>query len=257
MFEKFRENSINIHFSKNISIKALLSKLEWDTPYSANDLRGLGLHAPAAARLAQSGWLKRLGRGVYQVPNAKLDTNKTLALLTLEVPELHVGGKTALAWRGTRHNLAHQERLNLWGRKTGRLPTWFTEAFNATYQSTRIFDDKLPEGFGLAPLPGGSQKVMVSTPERALLELFSDTGKFQSLEETMNLAENVRHLRPDVLETLLTHTTRVKVVRLAKTVAENLDLPWFEVAQKHSERLGSSSRWIAVTRDKKILNLKK
>lgn len=243
--------------SENISIKELLSKLEWDTPYGSRDLQALGLPSTAAARLAQSGWLKRLGHGVYQVPNARLDMNKALAYLSLEVPELHVGGKTALAWRGTRHNLAHQERLNLWGLKAARLPAWFTDLFNATYQSTRIFDNTLPPGFGLAPLPAGSPKVLVSVPERALLELFSDTGKLQSLEETLNVAESVRHLRPDVLETLLTHTTRVKVVRLAKSLAESLELPWLEIAKKHSERLGSSSRWVAVTRDKKILHLKK
>ena len=243
--------------SENISIKELLSKLEWDTPYGSRDLQALGLPSTAAARLAQSGWLKRLGRGVYQVPNAKLDMNKALAYLSREVPELHVGGKTALAWRGTRHNLEHQERLNLWGLKAGRLPAWFSNLFNVTYQSTRIFDNTLPPGFGLAPLPAGNPKVMVSVPERALLELFSDTGKLQSLEETLNVAESVRHLRPDVLETLLAHTTRVKVVRLAKLLAESLELPWVEVAKKHNKRLGSSSRWVAVTRDKKILHLKK
>jgi hypothetical protein len=183
--------------------------------------------------------------------------NKTLAHLSLEVPQLHVGGKTALAWRGTRHNLAHQERLNLWGHKAARLPAWFTELFNANYQSTRIFDGALPKGFGLAPLPARHPKVMVSVPERALLELFSDTGKLQSLEETLNVAESVRQLRPEVLDTLLTHTTRVKVVRLAKALAESLDLPWLEIAKKHNERLGSASRWVAVTRDKKILHLKK
>lgn len=243
--------------SENISIKELLSKLEWDTPYSCSDLQALGLPSAAAARLAQSGWLKRLGRGVYQVSNAKLDVNKTLAYLSLEVPQLHVGGKTALAWRGTRHNLAHQERLNLWGHKAARLPAWFTDLFNVTYQSTRIFDEALPKGFGLAPLPAGHQQVMVSVPERALLELFSDTGKLQSLEETLNVAQSARHLRPDVLDTLLTHITRVKVVRLAKALAESLDLPWLEIAKKHNERLGSSSPWAAVTRDKKILRLKK
>ena len=246
-----------MRFSENISIKDLLSKLEWDTPYGSRDLQALGLPSAAAARLAQAGWLKRLGRGVYQVPNAKLDINKALAYLSIEVPELHVGGKTALAWRGTRHNLAHQERLHLWGLKAGRLPAWFTDLFNVTYQSTRIFDDTLPLGFGLAPLPAGNPKVMVSVPERALLELFSDTGKLQSLEETLNVAESIRHLRPDVLDTLLTHTTRVKVVRLAKSLAERLELPWIDVAKKHNERLGSSSRWVAVTRDKKILLLKK
>jgi hypothetical protein len=243
--------------SKNISIKELLSKLEWDTPYGSSDLQALGLPSTAAARMAQSGWLKRLGRGVYQLPNAKLDTNNALAFLSREVAQLHIGGKTALAWRGTRHNIAHQERLNLWGHKASRLPAWFTDLFNATYQSTRIFDDTLPPGFGLAPLPAGHPNVMVSVPERALLELLSDTGKLQSLEETLNVAEGIRHLRPEVLETLLTHTTRVKVVRLAKALAENLDLPWLDIAKKHNERLGSSSPWTAVTRDKKILHLKK
>jgi hypothetical protein len=139
-----------------------------------------------------------------------------------EVPELHVGGKTALAWRGARHNLAYQERLNLWGRKAARLPEWFTDLSNVTYQSTRIFYNALPQGFGLAPLPAGNPKVLASVPERALLELFSYTGKLQSLEETLNVAESVRHLRPDILETMLTHTTRVMVVRLAKSLAESL-----------------------------------
>lgn len=243
--------------NENISIKDLLWKLEWDTPYSSRDLRGLGLPASTPAKLAQSGWLKRLGRGVYQVPNAKLDINKSLALLAHEIPDLHIGSKTALAWRGTRHNLAHQERLTLWGNKPGRLPNWFTTLFSVTYQSTNIFDKNLPKGFGLSALPGGDPKVMVSVQERALLELFSDTGKILSLEETINLTESTRHLRPDILEILLTHTTRVKVVRLAKTLAETLQLPWLDIARKHNERLGSSSRWIAMTRDKKILRLKK
>lgn len=243
--------------AENISIKQLLSKLDWDTPYSAGDLRALGLASSSAARLAQTGWLKRLGRGVYQVPNGKLNINKALALLARDVPDFHVGGKTALAWHGVRHNLAHQERLNLWGLKAGRLPLWFTDVFNVTYQSTRIFDKQLPVGFGLAPIPGGHPEVMISVPERALLELFSDTGKLQSLEETLNVAESVRHLRPEVLERLLAHTTRVKVVRLAKSIAESHDLPWLAVARKHNERLGSSSRWVAVTRDKNILHLKK
>jgi hypothetical protein len=39
--------------------------------------------------------------------------------------------------------------------------------------------------------------------------------------------------------------------------AEELDLPWLNVAKKHSDRLGSSSRWVAVTRDKKTLSLNK
>jgi hypothetical protein len=239
------------------SIKDLITTMAWDAPYGTQDLERMGLRAPHAARLAASGWLRRLGRGVYQIPNGKLDRDKTLAFLATDVDGLHVGGSTALAWRGTRHNLAYQERLNLWGHKTGRLPTWFTTLFSSTYQATNIFDDQLEDGFDLAPMPAGHPQVLVSVPERALLELFSDTGKLQSLEETMHLADSVRNLRGDVLDKLLSHTTRVKVVRLAKSLAEELELPWRDIARRHSDRLGSSSRWVAVTRDKKTLSLKK
>jgi hypothetical protein len=98
---------------------------------------------------------------------------------------------------------------------------------------------------------------LVSVPERALLELFSDTGKLQSFEETANLVDSVRNLRVDVLDTLLAHTKRVKVARLAKTFAEEMNLPWQNIARKYSDQLGSASRWIAVTRDKKTLSLNK
>jgi hypothetical protein len=243
--------------SENISIRELMSKLEWDRPYSTQDLEAMGLPATSAARLAESGWLKRLGRGVYKVPNGTLDRDKVMAFLVSKLGGIHVGGKTALAWRGVRHNVAQRERVHLWGTKALRMPDWLPLFFEATYQSTQIFDDELAEGFGLAPLPGGHPKVLVSVPERALLELFSDTGKLQSFEETANLVDGVRNLRLDVLDTLLAHTRRVKVARLAKMFAEDLDLPWQSIARKHSDRLGSSSRWVAVTRDKKTLSLNK
>lgn len=244
-------------FTENISIKELMTQLEWDRPYSTQNLEAMGMPATNTARLAGSGWLKRLGRGVYKVPNGTLDRDKVLVFLTSKLPGIHVGGKTALAWRGVRHNLAHKERINLWGPKAVRLPDWLPTLFDTTYQSTQIFDDELPEGFGLSPLPGGHPRILVSVPERALLELFSDTGKLQSFEETANLVDSVRNLRADVLDTLLAHTKRVKVARLAKTFAEEMNLPWQNIARKYSDQLGSSSRWIAVTRDKKTLSLSK
>ena len=44
---------------------------------------------------------------------------------------------------------------------------------------------------------------LVSTPERALLELLSDVGKGQELEEARHLVESARTLRQPVLEELL------------------------------------------------------
>jgi hypothetical protein len=220
-------------------------------------LRARGLAPKQVARYATEGWLRRLGHGVYALPADQLDRDACLAWLAGSVPGLHVAGKTALAWRGVRHNLAYQPRLSLWGDTSVRLPDWFTAAFPSSYQATHLFDDALPPNHGLAPLPAGRKDVLVSTSERALLELLSDVGKGQSLEEATHLVEGARSLRLPVLDVLLAHLKRIKVVRLADAIANELDLPWKSLARKHSERLGGGRRWVSTTRTGERLNLKR
>jgi len=220
-------------------------------------LRDRGLTAKQVGRLAESGWLRRLGRGVYLLPGDELSREATLAWLGTQVPGLHVAGKTALGWRGVRHNLAFKERLVLWGDAPARLPAWLTTAFPAAYQATHLFDDTLPPGLGLAPLPGGRSDVLVSAPERAMLELLSDVGRSQGIEEARHLVEGARSLRVEVLDTLLAHLKRIKVARLAHSFAEDLDLPWAGLARRHSERLGGGKRWVSATKTGERLNLKR
>ena len=50
-------------------------------------------------------------------PNDKLSEQGCLRFLSRRHPGFHVGGKTALAWRGVRHNLPPREPLWLWGDK--------------------------------------------------------------------------------------------------------------------------------------------
>jgi len=94
-----------------------------------------GLSAQQVARLAENGWLRRLGRGAYLLPGDELNRDAALARLVLELPGLHVAGKSALAWRGVRHNLAIKERLVLWGDRPAKLPGWFSAAFASSYQA--------------------------------------------------------------------------------------------------------------------------
>jgi Transcriptional regulator, AbiEi antitoxin, Type IV TA system/Transcriptional regulator, AbiEi antitoxin N-terminal domain len=220
-------------------------------------LQERGFNAKQVARLAQDGWLTRLGHGVYILPGDQLNRDASIARLAESMPGLHVAGKTALAWRGVRHNLAVKEQLILWGDRASTLPTWFTSAFPADYQATHLFDPGLDAHAGVAPLPGGRPDVPVSTPERALLELLSDVGKGQELEEARHLVESARTLRPVVLDELLSHLKRIKVARLAHALAEELELSWVDLARKHSERLGGGSRWVSTTRSGERLNLKR
>lgn len=241
----------------SVLFRQALASLPRGTPLSTQLLRDRGLTAKQVGRLAESGWLRRLGRGVYLLPGDELNREATLAWLGTQVPGMHVAGKTALGWRGVRHNLAFEERLVLWGDAPARLPAWLTTAFPAAYQATRLFDDTLPPGLGLAPLPGGRSDVLVSAPERAMLELLSDVGRSQGIEEARHLVEGTRSLRMDVLDTLLAHLKRIKVARLAHSFAEDLDLPWAGLARRHSERLGGGKRWVSATKTGERLNLKR
>lgn len=243
--------------SPSLLFRQALASLPRGAPLSTRLLQDRGLSAKQVGRLAESGWLRRLGRGVYLLPGDELNRDASLAWLVTQVPGLHVAGKTALGWRGVRHNMAFKERLVLWGDVPTTLPTWFTDTFPATYQATHLFDSTLPIAVGLAPLPGGRADLLVSAPERAVLELLSDVGKGQGLEEARHLVEGARSLRMDVLDTLLAHLKRIKVARLAHSLADELGLPWADLARRHSRRVGGGQRWVSTTKTGERLNLKR
>jgi len=156
-----------------------------------------------------------------------------------------------------RQNVGFREVLNLWGADPKPLPSWFAERFPSRYQVTQVFDKRLKKNFALQPLPNGRPEVLVSAPERALLELLSDVGKTQSLDEARQLVEGLRSLREKVLDELLAHTTRIKVLRLAATLSADLGLPWAPLATRHSHRIGGGKRWVGVSKTGERLDLKR
>ena len=238
-------------------MRRLLEALPRGEPVESSTLAENGVSPQLAAYLAKSGWLQHLSRGVYLLVGDQLSRDGCLNYLARRVPGLHVGGKMALAWRGVRHNLITREQLELWGNQPVRLPVWLTTRYPCYYQTTQLFDGELPPQFGLKPLPETPNGALVSVPERALLEMLSNVGKHQSVEEARHLTEALRNPRLDVLDTLLAHCTRIKVVRLARQFADELELPWAKVIRPHSHRMGSDRRWMLRTRNGELLSLKK
>ncbi len=236
------------------AIKALHA-LPRGGPFDATALKSIGVSSALAHHYVAAGWLERLGRGVFMFPNDKLTAEACVKFLARKLPGLHVGGKTALAWRGVRHNIRARERLCLWGEAPGKLPPWFTERFPASYAARHLFDAKLPAGFGLQPLPEMPDGPLVAVPERALLELLSEVGLGQGLEEARHLLESVRAPRLEVLGPLLKHCPRVKVVRLCVQWAEELNLDWAAEARRLAGPRGHG-RWFGRLPNGRTLILK-
>ena len=229
-------------------IKSLQTAFPRGAPFDHHQLAKLGVSSALAHHYLKSGWLVRLGRGVFMFPNDTLRQDDCLKFLSHRVHGFHVGGKTALAWRGVRHNLPAREPLALWGEEKTRLPDWFLKRFPARYTTRNPFA-KLAKNYGLQPLPETPGGVLVSVPERALLEMLSEVGVHQGVEEARNILEGARSLRPEVLTTLLKSCQRVKVARLCVRWAEELNLPWAADARKAVGRRLGQSRWTARLKD--------
>ena len=105
---------MDINFRHQV-IKRVQAGLPRGAPFDLAVLSQFGVSPQLAAHYADSGWLVRLAHGVYAFPNDEFGVYGALRFLSQRVPGLHVGGKSALALQGVRHNLGSREALVLWG----------------------------------------------------------------------------------------------------------------------------------------------
>lgn len=237
-------------------VQRLMQMAPKGQPMDTKQLVELGVSMAMASYLVKQGWMYRLSPGSYMLVGDKPTRDGVIAFLSRKIQGLHVGGKTALAWRGVRHNIAFRERVQLWGRTPYKFPEWVSGVMLYSYQTTRLFDEGLAYESWLTPLPIGHPGVLVSSVERGLLELVSDVGKGQSLEEANNLAVSLRTLRIPVLDALLSHCPRVKVVRLVRDLGLAAGYEWGRDLQKHVDRISKGKRWSVLTKQGERLTLK-
>lgn len=98
-------------------------------------------------------------------------------------------------------------------------------------------------------LNGKTDMPVVSTPERAWLELLSEVGVRQPLSEARYLAESTHTMRARVLQELLERCVSVKTVRLCLQWGREAHAPWAAKLDASTLPTGSDKPWVARTRD--------
>lgn len=230
-------------------LNTLCTRLTPGTPLTSEDLAALGISADLAVHYVRSGWLTRLARGVYCRPNDPPALHPSLLLLQRRFQGLHVGGKSALDWYGVRQYVSQQPVLHLYGWTSARLPEWFTERFPAEYYRKRLFDEQPDALLHVSSFEKREGAPRVSTPERALLELLSEVGVRQPLQEARELLESAYSLRADVLRELLQNCTSVKTVRLCLQLGREASLPWAAKLDPATLPTGSDRPWVSRSAD--------
>jgi hypothetical protein len=230
-------------------LNALYTRLSPGAPLTSEDLAALGISADLAVHYVRAGWLTRLARGVYCRPNDALALHPSLLLLQRNFEGLHVGGKSALDWYGLRQYVSQQPALHLYGWTARHLPEWFTVRFPAEYHRKRLFDEQPKALLQVGSFEKRSGTPQVSAPERALLELLSEVGVRQSLQEARELVESAYSLRADVLRKLLQHCTSVKTVRLCIQLGREGKVPWAAKLDPATLPTGSDRPWVSRSAD--------
>ena len=226
-------------------IKKLQVTAPRGAPLDSQKLESLGVSRALAHEYVKAGWLEKLGRGVFMFAGDQLSRDACVKYLATKIPGLHVAAKSALGLHGFRQNVAFQETTILWGNQRAILPEWFQVRFPSRYSNSPLFDEGLPSGHGLARLPESPNGPLVSSPERALLEMLSEIDVHQELDEARAIMESVRQLRSRHLQVLLTHCRMVKAVRLCVGWATELDLPWAAQARDAAANNMGTGRWVA------------
>ena len=214
----------------------------------------------------ERGWLQKPARGVFRQPRGALSWDQAvLSLQTLLRYPVSVGARTALDLQSLSHYVPRRAaRIHLYSPK--RLPAWLhalsLEQTFAVRDPRRLFAQRplYPDGWSLdvawspddvldgelRALPWGQWRwpFLVSTPERAYLELLDELPKREDFHMADVLMENLSNLQAPRLQRLLENTRSVKVKRLFLFFADRHRHAWLDAIDRDRIDLGRGKRML-------------
>ena len=212
-----------------------------------------GIDSKGQYAYMKRGWLSRLSKGVYVLNGT---TPKLLHAISAYNTQLSkqcvVGAYTALDLRGYSHYLSlGKPWAYLFTSRTNKLPSWIlTREWDMTvkYMTTSFLGDDLK---GVETMTVDGVDLLVSSPERAILECLNLPDASSSLLDIYYIMEGLTTLRPKLLQSLLESCTSQKVKRLFVYMAEKAAHPWFRALKLEAVQIGTA-RFMAVPTGKYI-----
>ena len=231
--------------SSESKIKSLVHSLPRHGVVTRSALAVLGVTPQHTQKYVASGWLESVGSGVFKRPGDTPTWQGALhALQAQDGLAVHVGGLTALAAQGVAQ-FARLGRGHVWlfSQPGVRPPLWFRR-YRWPEKVTHVTSKFLPAGAAVRARDFGGFSVVSSAPERAILECLLLAPERMDLVEIYGLLENLRTLRPQVMQSLLEACSSVKVKRLFMFMAERAGLPVVAKLARGRVDLGKGARSI-------------
>lgn len=215
-----------------------------------------------------AGWLEQPVRGVYHRQRTISSWEQiVISLQALLRYPVSVGGRSALELQGYAHYLPASpdiRTIHLYTEK--KLPGWLSKlpgnAHFISHNRSRFLSpiqqdvdaltlDDAGSSTDLTSLPGellimpwGQWKwpLVISSPERAILELMDELPQNESFHQVDMIMEGLVNLRPRRLQGLLEDARSVKVKRLFFFFADRHQHKWLSHLNREKVNLGSGKR---------------
>lgn len=210
-------------------------------------------------------WLDQPARGVFRRPRGQLSWEQVVVSLQRMLNySISVGGRTALELGGYAHYLQQtQQHIHLYS--DNKCPGWLfklplQETFivhnrNQLLPTSKVASESLPIDdsasledalvpAGLIIMPWGHLiwPLIISTPERAYLELLEELPQQESFHMVDMIMEGLTNLSPRRMQSLLEATKSIKVKRLFFLFAERHSHAWFKHLDISKIDLGKGKR---------------
>jgi hypothetical protein len=208
----------------------------------------------AIDNLVKSNQLESISKGVY-VRNVSKITWQSVVFSLQSVLKLDfvVGGLTALEIQGLSHYLSLSENkiVHLFGNDV--LPEWVTNLdLNVKFvrhTTNSLFVENSEENKQFHPFLSesdwdGNRKLILSTTERAYLEVLLDVPQKISFEHADQLMQGLTTLSPRNLQKTLECCQNVKVKRLFFWFADRQNYVWLGKINRENITLGSGNRML-------------
>ena len=208
-----------------------------------------GLDAKGQYAYMKRGWLSRLSKGVYVLQGTSPSLFNAVSAYNVQLSKhCIVGAYSALDLRGYSHYLSMgKPKAFLFTAKEDKLPFWLLQKewdMTIKYMTTSFLGSDL---MGIEPMVVNGDRLLVSSPERAILECLNLPEAASSLLDIYYIMESLTTLRPKLLQSLLETCTSQKVRRLFVYMAEKAGHPWFKALNLGSITLGTSRYMIVPT----------
>lgn len=227
----------------------------------------LGYYGSLRHQYVASGWLEQPARGVFRRPRGQLSWEQVVISLQMLLKHpISVGGRTALEMAGYAHYLPKsQPTIHLYTDK--KLPAWLSklplsqkfishnrprflpkpDVPSSLVELSEVASTEEPILSGGLMLTFWGQwdwPLIISTPERAYLELLDELPQHESFHMADVIMEGLTNLSPLRLQSLLEVTNSIKVKRLFFLFAERHNHAWLKRLDISKIDLGTGKRML-------------